>query len=160
MYFRNSVYMQSLSTYGDILCGLAVVLKDHCDVHVDDDEEAEDQVGKQVGDGHDGVPAVALIARLRVRYNTKVKLRLCIDVKLIFDSKDNRERTTDCPACSGCPAARLAPPYCSGFLSGSGARLPRAAGWDESAASAPAWPGRWSYSRVMSARLPQHSLVH
>ena len=65
-----SVYMQSLSTHGDILGGLAVVLEDHCDVHVDDDEEAEDQVGEQVGDGHDGVPAVALIARLRVRCNT------------------------------------------------------------------------------------------
>ena len=54
-------------TYRNILCGLAVVLQDDGDVHVDDDEEADDEVGEQVGDGHHGVTAVTRVASLRVR---------------------------------------------------------------------------------------------
>ena len=56
--------------YRDILCGLAVVLQDDCDVHVDDNKEADDQVGEQEGDGHDGVAAVTLISRLRISWKT------------------------------------------------------------------------------------------
>ena len=50
-----------------VLCGLGVVLQDDGDVHVDDDEEADDEVGEQVGDGHHGVTAVTRVASLRVR---------------------------------------------------------------------------------------------
>ena len=56
--------------YRHVLSGLAVVLQDDCDVHVDDNEEADDQVGEEEGDGHDGVAAVTLISRLRISWNT------------------------------------------------------------------------------------------
>ena len=46
----------------DVLGGLAVVLEDDGDVHVDDDEEADDEVREQVGDRHHRVPAIALVA--------------------------------------------------------------------------------------------------
>ena len=55
--------------YRDVLGGLAVVLEDDGDVHVDDDEKADDEVGEKVGDGHHCVPAVSRIARFRVRCN-------------------------------------------------------------------------------------------
>ena len=58
-YHRNLVYR-------DILCGLAVVLQDDSDVHVDDDEEADDEICEEEGDCHDGVATVALVASLRV----------------------------------------------------------------------------------------------
>ena len=57
--------------YRHILRGLAVVLKDDSDVHVDDDEEADDQVGEEEGDGHDGVAAVSLVTRLRISCEKK-----------------------------------------------------------------------------------------
>ena len=57
--------------YRHILCGLAVVLKDDSDVHVDDDEEADDKVGEEEGDGHDGVPTVSLVTRLRISCGKK-----------------------------------------------------------------------------------------
>ena len=57
--------------YRHILRGLAVVLQDDSDVHVDDDEEADDQVGEEEGDGHDGVPAVSLVTRLRISCEKK-----------------------------------------------------------------------------------------
>ena len=53
--------------YRHILRGLAVVLQDDSDVHVDDDEEADDQVGQEEGDGHDGVTTVSLVTRLGIR---------------------------------------------------------------------------------------------
>ena len=49
-------------SHRDILRGLAVVLEDDGDVHVDDDEEADDEVREQVGDRHHRVPAIALVA--------------------------------------------------------------------------------------------------
>ncbi len=55
------------TAYRDILGGLAVVLQDDGDVHVDDDEEADDEVGEEVGDGHHRVPAVPGVSRLWVR---------------------------------------------------------------------------------------------
>ena len=54
-------------SHRDILCCLAVVLEDDGDVHVDDDEEADDQVGEEEGDCHDCVPTVSLVTRLRIR---------------------------------------------------------------------------------------------
>ena len=57
--------------YRHILRGLAVVLKDDSDVHVDDDEEADDEVGEEEGDGHDGVPTVPLVTRLRISCEKK-----------------------------------------------------------------------------------------
>ena len=57
--------------YRHILRSLAVVLKDDSDVHVDDNEEADDQVGEEEGDGHDGVPAVSLVTRLRISCEKK-----------------------------------------------------------------------------------------
>ena len=57
--------------YRHILRGLAVVLKDDSDVHVDDDEEADDEVGEEEGDGHDGVPTVSLVTRLRISCGKK-----------------------------------------------------------------------------------------
>ena len=54
-------------TFLHVLGGLRVVLQDDGDVHVDDDQEADDQVGEQEGDAHGGVAAVARRARLRVR---------------------------------------------------------------------------------------------
>ena len=53
-------------TYRHILSCLAVVLQDDGDVHVDDDEEADDQVSKKVGYCHDGIPAVPLVPGLWV----------------------------------------------------------------------------------------------
>ena len=58
--------MKLVDNYRHILCGLAVVLQDDGDVHVDDDEEADHEVRQQEGDGHDGVPAVPLVARLGI----------------------------------------------------------------------------------------------
>ena len=55
----------------DVLGGLAVVLEDDRNVHVDDDEEADDEVGEEEGDGHDGVPAVSLVTRLRISCGEK-----------------------------------------------------------------------------------------
>ena len=55
----------------DVLGGLAVVLEDDGDVHVDDDEEADHEVGQQEGDRHDRVAAVALVTRLGIRCNKK-----------------------------------------------------------------------------------------
>ena len=55
----------------DVLGGLAVVLEDDRDVHVDDDEEADHEVGQQEGDRHDRVAAVALVTRLGIRCNKK-----------------------------------------------------------------------------------------
>ena len=57
--------------YRHVLRGLAVVLQDDSDVHVDDDEEADDQVGEEEGDGHDGVPAVSLVTRLWISCEKK-----------------------------------------------------------------------------------------
>ena len=53
-------------THRDILSGLAVVLKDDSNVHVDDDEEADDEICEEEGDCHDGVATVPLVASLRV----------------------------------------------------------------------------------------------
>ena len=55
----------------DVLGGLAVVLEDDRNVHVDDDEEADHEVGQQEGDRHDRVAAVALVTRLGIRCNKK-----------------------------------------------------------------------------------------
>ena len=55
----------------DVLGGLAVVLEDYRDVHVDDDQEADHEVGQQEGDRHDRVAAVALVTRLGIRCNKK-----------------------------------------------------------------------------------------
>ena len=57
--------------YRYVLCGLAVVLEDDGDVHVDDDEEADDQVGEEVGYRHDGVAAVPLVPCLWVSWKQK-----------------------------------------------------------------------------------------
>ena len=54
--------------YRDILGGLAVVLQDDSDVHVDNDEEADDQVGEEKGYGHYGVPTVPLVSCLRISW--------------------------------------------------------------------------------------------
>ena len=55
-------------SHRDVLGCLAVVLEDNRDVHVDDDEEADDQVGEEEGDGHDGVTTVSLVTRLGIRW--------------------------------------------------------------------------------------------
>lgn len=55
----------------DILGCLAVVLEDDGDVHVDDNEEADDQVGEEEGDCHDSVPTVSLVSSLRIRWKEK-----------------------------------------------------------------------------------------
>ena len=60
-----------MELYRHVLRGLAVVLQDDSDVHVDDDEEADDQVGQEEGDGHDGVAAVPLVTRLRISWEKK-----------------------------------------------------------------------------------------
>ena len=52
--------------YRNILGGLTVVLEDDCNVHVDDDEEADDEICEQEGDGHNGVSAVSLVPSLRI----------------------------------------------------------------------------------------------
>ena len=57
--------------YRYVLCGLAVVLEDDRNVHVDDDQEADHEVGQQEGDRHDRVAAVALVTRLGIRCNKK-----------------------------------------------------------------------------------------
>ena len=67
-----SVSIKKLLDYRHILRGLAVVLKDDGDVHVDDDEEADDQIGEKEGDGHDGVTTVSLISRLRISWKTNI----------------------------------------------------------------------------------------
>ena len=56
-----------LVTDRDILCGLAVVLQDDGDVHVDDDQEGDDEVGHEKGDGHRRVAAVPGVTSLLVR---------------------------------------------------------------------------------------------
>ena len=56
-----------LVTDRDILCGLAVVLQDDGDVHVDDDQEGYDEVGHEKGDGHRRVAAVPGVACFLVR---------------------------------------------------------------------------------------------
>ena len=58
----------NMQSYRHVLGGLAVVLKDDGDVHVDDDEEADDEVREQVGDGNHGVATVALVAGLGIRW--------------------------------------------------------------------------------------------
>ena len=55
-----------------VLACLVVVLQDDGDIHVDDDEEADDKIGEKEGDGHDGVPAVSLISRLRISWKTNI----------------------------------------------------------------------------------------
>lgn len=60
----NVDQMKLFANYRHILCGLTVVLQDDGDIHVDDDEEADHEVRQQEGDGHDGVPAVPLVACL------------------------------------------------------------------------------------------------
>ena len=57
--------------YRYVLCGLAVVLEDDGDVHVDDDEEADDQVGEEERDCHDCIPTVSLVTSLRIRWKEK-----------------------------------------------------------------------------------------
>ena len=52
----------------NILGGLGVILEDDGDVHVDDDQEVDDQIGEDVCDAHGGVTAVARVTRLRVRF--------------------------------------------------------------------------------------------
>ena len=51
----------------DVLCGLRVVFQDHSDVHVDDDEEAENEVYDHECDAGHVVAAVARVSGLRVR---------------------------------------------------------------------------------------------
>ena len=63
--------LSAASTHRDILCGLTIVLQDDGDIHVDDDEEADHEVGQQEGDRHDRVAAVALVTRLWIRCNKK-----------------------------------------------------------------------------------------
>lgn len=58
-------------SHRDILGGLAVVLEDDGDVHVDDNEEADDQVGEEEGDCHDSVPTVSLVTSLGIRWKEK-----------------------------------------------------------------------------------------
>ena len=64
--------MKLFDNYRHILCGLTVVLQDDGDVHVDDDEEADHEVRQQEGDGHDGVPAVPLVARLGISWKQNI----------------------------------------------------------------------------------------
>ena len=61
--------MKLVDNYRHILCGLTVVLQDDGDVHVDDDEEADDEVREQVGDRHHRVPAIALVASFWICWN-------------------------------------------------------------------------------------------
>ena len=77
------------STHRDILCGLAVVLQDDGDIHVDDDEEADDKVGEQVGDGDHGVAAVPLVPSLRIRcklidIRNQMKLNTSLALRTVF----------------------------------------------------------------------------
>ena len=67
LYWKFLIYKH----YRHVLRGLAVVLQDDGDVHVDDDQEADDEVGEEEGDGHDGVAAVSLVTRLRVSCGRK-----------------------------------------------------------------------------------------
>ena len=60
-----------LWSHRDVLGCLAVVLEDDRNVHVDDDEEADNQVGEEEGDGHDGVTTVTLVTSLRIRWKEK-----------------------------------------------------------------------------------------
>ena len=71
IYVVMLVVARLVVTDRDVLGGLAVVLEDDRDVHVDDDEEADHQVGQQEGDRHDRVAAVALVTRLGIRCNQK-----------------------------------------------------------------------------------------
>ena len=65
---KDTARRPSTRAHRNVLGGLAVVLQDDGDVHVDDDEEADDEVSEEVGDGHHGVAAVALVARLGVSW--------------------------------------------------------------------------------------------
>ena len=61
---ENSICVLVVKTY------LRVVLQDDGDVHVDDDKEADDKIGKEEGDAHGGVTAVAGLAGLVVVLGT------------------------------------------------------------------------------------------
>ena len=54
-------------TFLHVFRGLRVVLQNDGDVHVDDDQERDDQVREEVSDAHGGVAAIARVARFRVR---------------------------------------------------------------------------------------------
>ncbi len=54
----------------DVFSGLRVVLQDHSDVHVDDDEEAEDEVHDHECDSGHVVATVARISGFRIRIFT------------------------------------------------------------------------------------------
>ena len=65
----------------DILCSLGVVFQDHSDVHVDDDEEAENEVNDHEGDaGH----VVAAISRISGFCIWKFAVRLVGDGRQSF----------------------------------------------------------------------------
>ena len=51
----------------DILSGLAVVLQDDGDVHVDDNQEGDDEVRHQKGNGNSWVATVTRKPRLLIR---------------------------------------------------------------------------------------------
>ena len=70
-YFIEEVIVLVSDAVDHVLAGLVVVLQDDGDVHVDDDQEADDEVGEEEGDGHDGVAAVSLVTRLRVSCGRK-----------------------------------------------------------------------------------------
>ena len=59
---------------------MTVILEDDSDVHVDHDQKADDQVGEQKGDGHDGVAAVTLISGLGVGWK---KLNIYLSMWLL-----------------------------------------------------------------------------
>ena len=72
--------MMNLNVFG----GLRIVFEDDGDVHVDDDEEVDDQIGEDVSDAHGGVAAVARVAGLGVGLET---------VLLVDDALEDRVPT-------------------------------------------------------------------
>ena len=65
-YFIEEVIVLVSDAVDHVLAGLVVVLQDDGDVHVDNDEEAHDEVDDEVADGSAELATVALLSNLGV----------------------------------------------------------------------------------------------
>ena len=64
--FIEEVIILVSDTVADVLTGLTVVFEDDGNVHVDDDQEAHDQVSNEVGNSGSKIAAVTIFPNFRV----------------------------------------------------------------------------------------------
>ena len=85
--FIEEIVILVSDTIADVFTGLAVVFEDDGDVHVDNDQEAHDQVGNEVGNSSSKIAAVTIFPDFRV------------GLFAISEVKDRRQRSIPSSRC-------------------------------------------------------------